>query len=170
MGNRVKDVLLQWYQYDVADLYEAFKKSVLVLEPGHLPLSNYGFYVYFDQNLALPPKYIGQFFGRSPRTLAKRIRWEVVKDGSDGGAVSRFSQKCQEHAVNKPSLILKVGNIKEPNDPSKHDPQLMNDIEMALIHEMQPVMNDHGKRRYRRGSIEIMNTGDFVPLPLLIRK
>lgn len=99
--------------------------------------------MYFDQNLSLPPKYIGQSFGRSPRTLAKRIRWEVVKDGTDGGAVSRFSQKCQEHAVNKPSLILKVGNIKEPSDPSKHDPQLMNDIEMALIHEMQQSLSNH---------------------------
>lgn len=97
----------------------------------------------------------------------------MIKDGANGGAVSQFSEKCQRFAVEKLSLQVKVAHIKEATDKGNQivpDPKLMNDIEMALIHEMKPLMNEHGTRRYRRGSIEIFNSGNFSPLPKIIKR
>lgn len=109
-----------------------------------------------------------------PTPLRNRIRWEIIKDGANGGAISQFSEKCQKFAVDKLSLILKVAQIKEAAADDGNQivpgPKLMNDIEMALIHEMRPLMNEQGKKRYRRGSIEIFNSGNLAPLPEMIKK
>jgi len=75
--------------------------------------------------------------------------------------------------MHKLSLILKVAHIEEATDNGnkiKPDLKLVNDIEMALICERKPLMNEHGKKRYRRESIEIFNSGNFTPLPGTIKK
>jgi hypothetical protein len=161
----MKKVLLQWFEpYRVVDLYVLLRESALVSNEKYSGLNNYGFYMYYDEKSPKQPKYIGQSYGKSQKTLAKRIRWEVVKDGSDGGAISKFTEKCCYYHVDKQRLILKVGYIKESSE-TEHTPQFMNDIELALIFQMQPIMNEHGKKRYRRGSIEIVNMGDYPPFP-----
>jgi hypothetical protein len=100
------------------------RKSVLPSDIKYPALNNYGFYIYFDRNQPTPLTYVGQSYGKSLRTLGKRIRWEIVKDGKDGGAVSKFSRKCQKHKVDKSTLMLKVAHIQEPSDPRQHDPNL----------------------------------------------
>ena len=164
----MKKVRLQWFTpYKVADIYFLLEKSVFVSDEKFSALNNYGFYIYYDEKSPTPPKYIGQSYGKSKKTLAKRIRWEIVKDGGDDGTVSKFTEKCGDRPTNL-GLTLKVGHIKAPPE-TEHTPRLMNDIEMALIFKMQPVMNDRGKKRYRRGSIEISNEVDSYPPPEVIR-
>jgi hypothetical protein len=157
-----------YFLHNTGFFISVLEKSAMVSDEKYPAFSNYGFYFYYDEKSPEPLKYVGQSYGKSKRTLGKRIRWEIVKDGSDGSAVSKFTQKCQKYSVDKLDLTLEVGHIKEP-PLSEHSPQLMNDIEMALIFKMQPIMNDRGKKRYRRGPIEIFNEGNFAPLPEIIR-
>ena len=168
----MKRVSLQWYRsYSISELYEILKQSVSVSDKKYPSLNNYGFYMYLDQNLT-KVLYIGQAYDRSPRSLRNRIRWEIVKDGTNG-TWSTFSKDCANYKMNKFSLKLKVAHITKATykeDRIVPDQKLMNDVEMALIHEMKPCMNKSGKQRYRRESIEIMNQGNFAPLPKKIKK
>ena len=69
-------------------------------------------------------------------------------------------------------MKLKVAHIKEARDNGtdiEHSSRLMNDIEKALIfwtaRELAgALMNENGKKRFRRGSIQIHNQGSFAPL------
>ena len=171
--DRMKRICLLWYgPYSVADLLETFKQSVIFSDEKYPALNNFGFYMYLDQSLSRSV-YIGQASDGSPRSLRNRIRWEITKDGI-GCALSQFSKDCQESDIDKLSLVLKLAHIKEATDDGNQiqiDLNLMNDVEMALIHEQRKtVINKRGKKRYRGRSIEILNSGNFAPLPEIIRK
>jgi len=162
----MKRISLPWHgPYSVADLSEKLKQKVSISDEQYPPLKGWGFYMYLDQNQS-QAIYIGQAFGEG-RSLRNRIRWEVLNDSS------RFSKGLKKFGIDKSCLILKVAHIKEATDNGNQivrDPKLMNDIEMALIHEMKSLTNKSGKKRYRRESIEVLNGGNFTPLPERIKK
>jgi len=159
----MKKISLRWYGLgSVADLSEKLKQHVSTSDEQHPFLGKWGFYMYLDQNQS-KAIYIGQAFGEG-RSLRNRIRHEVLKDNSS------FSHDCKNLRIDKFSLILKVAHVEEATDngnPIEYNPY---DIEMALICEMQPKINRIGKRRYRRESIEIFNSGDFNPSPDMFKK
>jgi hypothetical protein len=155
----MKSIKLKWFEpYKVAEVSSVLRDSVLFNDEKYSTLNNHGFYVYYDEKTPLPPKYNGQAYGKNANALAKRIRWETVKE------ISKFSEKYRNKKVDKLSLTLKVGHIFEPSI-ADDSPLLMNDIELALIFQMQSTMNDHGRKRYRRESIKIFNECEYFPFP-----
>jgi len=166
LEGQMKRIRLLWYgPYNVANLSENLEQNVYATDDKHPFLNNYGFYMYLSAQSKVV--YIGQAFGRGPRALRDRIRHEVLKENS------KLSKDCENFRINKCSLMLKIAHIEEAmsdGNQIQHNPELMNDVEMALIHEMKPLMNKHGKARYRRGNIEIVNKFSFKPLPKRIEK
>ena len=115
-----------------------------------------------------------QAFDKSNMALRRRVRWEIVKDGN-GCAESAFCKKCKEHSIDRFNLLLKVAHPENPKKDGSNvtvDPKFMNAVEMALIFEIaqagDPLMNKTGKKRYRLEPIEILNCGDYTPLPARI--
>lgn len=171
----MKEVHLRWYgPYNVLDLTKLLRQSVSVSDSNYPELNNYGFYAFFNQinkNII----YVGQAFGASPRSLRNRIRWEITKDGRYQ-ARSAFYAACEEQDIQVENLALIIGHLQKVECREKPyidvcvDVTLMNDIENALIHQTQPVLNKKGKQNYYGQSLEIFNCGKFKPLPRKIKK
>ena len=166
----MRTVQLQWsHPWSVKDLYDRYKPDDYFKNP-ILEMTTFGLYMYLDEYTG-KARYIGQAFNTKSAPLQYRVRWEIVKDGRSG-TESAFHQLCIKHDVDKFRLLLKVAHIRDPEIDGSTvivDVQFMNAIERALIYERasigDPLMNKTGKTRYRLGPVEIVNTGDFTPLP-----
>ena len=171
---------LFWFgPHSVAGLKKALKQPVSLSDEKYPFLNNFGLYMYLDNNLR-EVVYLGQALTDGPRSLRDRIRWEITKDGNKC-ALSKFNKDCEELKIRSTDLFLKVAHIEEATENGSQIPirdyKLINNIEMALIHEIsqntsreQPILNIQGKKRYRQGRIKIINNGNFSPLLKIVRK
>jgi len=170
-GIYLRKVELHWFTLGpVKILYEVLKPDDHFRNPAFPELNDYGVYMYLEKDTG-KARYVGQAFNKSSMALRRRVRWEIVKDGN-GCAESVFYRKCK---VDRFNLILKVAHIKDAKENEiavKVDDKFMNAIERALIFERaragDPLMNETGKSSYRLGPIEVVNNGDFAPLPASI--
>lgn len=167
----MRTVQLQWsHPWSVKELYHRFKPDDY-FKKSITEMTTYGFYMYLDEFTG-KVRYIGQAFSKKKSApLQHRVRWEIVKDGSSG-TESAFYKLCLEHDIDKFRLLLKVAHLFDPKIDGATtivDDRFMNAVERALIFERasvgDPLMNKTGKTRYRLGPIEIINKGDFSPLP-----
>jgi hypothetical protein len=166
----MRKVKLNWFSAQpVTVLFEGLRSVEYFRNPDFPELNNYGLYMFLDKDRG-KARYIGQALD-----LKKRVRWEIVKDGN-GCAESAFYLKCKKYNVNRFNLLLKVAHLKNPQkdgiNVNEVADEFMNAVERALIFERaragDPLMNETGKSSYRLGPTEIINCGDFTPLPASI--
>jgi hypothetical protein len=152
----MKEISLNWVgPFYVTDMEENFRLALPVFDLKYPDLKSWGFYMFLDEHGIVD---IGSASGKG-RALRTRLKNET-------SIKSAFFGELEEIGVDRKTLQLKVGILIEAtengNKISLVDPY---DIEFALICKGDPRINTHGIKRYRHGDIEIINKGNFAPLP-----
>jgi hypothetical protein len=160
----MKSYILKWHKLGkVEDIYPILRGRVYLSDKLFPHLRKSGIYLFLDDQKGVVD--VGEANPKG-RALRNRIINEIYEN-------SAFFRKLEKWGMDRPSqreFIVKIAAVEQGIDYANASPEEIDAhlrlIESALICQTDPWSNSHGGiDEWRKEEVDIVNLGDYNPLP-----